>query len=109
MKKASLLSNIFLPFSILLYLYGCAVPMSKKACLPIDKEIADEKTHLNEGLTLVNKRAFKKALEFFTLAAKVDPSKPEPYFYKGISLFRMDKYEEAVIAFDKTLKVSPDY
>ena len=48
---------------------------------------------------------YNDALDSFAEAADIDPEFTEAWFNKGIALMNLQKYLEAICAFDKVLKI----
>ena len=55
--------------------------------------------HLDRGQALSAERHFVPALTAFEAAARLAPDDPEPYARMGQSLYRMDRYPEALEAY----------
>ena len=70
----------------------------------------DELIEKIEGLLAAEKPL--EALELSEEAIKVNEKEnlkqPEGWFYKGLALYRLDKKEEAIVAFDKAININPE-
>jgi tetratricopeptide (TPR) repeat protein len=62
----------------------------------------------NQGTTLKNYKKFEKAVLYIDQANAITDIKCEFWYYKGCSLYEINKYEEASDCFDKALKMKPD-
>jgi tetratricopeptide (TPR) repeat protein len=52
---------------------------------------------------------YQKAIPYFQQAIELNPKYPEAYFYNGLALEKMLKFEEAVACYKKTIEISPNY
>lgn len=50
---------------------------------------------------------YQDALNAFAQAADIDPEFTEAWYNKGMALMNLQKYHEAIRAFDKVLKIHP--
>lgn len=50
-----------------------------------------------------------RALEGFNSVIALRPNAPMVYFYRGLALFGLKKFEEAVASYDRTILLKPDY
>jgi tetratricopeptide (TPR) repeat protein len=82
-----------------------------RAALRDDPEMKLQKSNLglgateNLGLCYLNQDKFKKALECFNKNIALVGS---TYFNIGLTLFRMERYEEAFDSFSKALEITPN-
>lgn len=51
----------------------------------------------------------EKAIQYYDRAIQLDPKDIDAYFYKGIVLHGLKRYEEAVVAYDKVIQLDPNY
>lgn len=102
-------SLIFL-FLMAIITLGCTPRIIERKTSMLEGDKQDRYTaYVNKGLSLVNKRSFKKALENFEAALTINPQDPEAHYFKGLALFRMDEYVKASNAFKTVLEMSSDH
>ena len=65
---------------------------------------ADAKALVNEGVLSADYDEHKEAIEFYVKALKIIETS-ETYLNKGISLVELEKYEDAVISYDKAATI----
>ena len=56
---------------------------------------------LNKGLALVNVQEFKEAIELYNKSLEIAPNCAEAWYYKGLALDKLGKYEDSKECFDK--------
>ncbi len=61
--------------------------------------------NFNQGRVYYSNNDFKKAEVFFTLAAGLDPKRPEYMFYYGSTLARLENHKEAVKILHRALSL----
>ena len=52
---------------------------------------------------------YKKAIESFNKAIKIEPDHADAWFNKGVALGELGRYDEALKAFNKAIKIEPDH
>jgi tetratricopeptide (TPR) repeat protein len=52
---------------------------------------------------------YKKAIESFNKAIKIEPGYADAWFNKGVALGKLGRYDEALKAFNKAIEIKPDY
>ncbi len=63
----------------------------------------------NKGVALAKEGKFKKALQAFENAIKIDPKFAEAWHNKGVALGRLGKHEKALQAFENAIKINPKF
>lgn len=69
---------------------------------PVDKAYEEIIARSNE---FYERGDYEKALSWYEDASKVEPRQGLSWYMKGMTLFRMEKYEEALLAFDMAAKL----
>ena len=64
-------------------------------------------SHMLSGQSYLRETAYKRAIESFTAAAKLDPELPRLQFSLGVALLRQGQHSEAALAFEKELAKLP--
>ena len=62
---------------------------------------------LAKGQSFLKDGKFNDALSFFEQALFLNPTDPDLWNYKGITLRSMGRYEEAMECYNKSLKLDP--
>ncbi|NMF58385.1 tetratricopeptide repeat protein [Pseudanabaena yagii] len=66
--------------------------------------IADKQSHkLYSGEA---KSEYKDALENFDLAIQIDPEYEDAWYRRGLTLAKLERYEEAIASFDKAIEIT---
>ena len=77
-----------------------------------EKAIEIDKTNItyfeNLGITLKKMKDFEGMLENYELAATYFPEEPDLYYYRGDALQELERYDEALKAYNKAIEVSGD-
>lgn len=82
---------------------GCQRPSTSKAVT------LDADSLMEEGLELLDAGEPKKAVEKFRLATEADATSGQAFYGLGCALAELDRHQEAVAAFAKSAKLSPDH
>jgi len=61
------------------------------------------------GVAYFNTGEFEKALNEFDITIEKEPERGEGYYYKALSLFRLDKWNDAITYLQKALELLPDH
>ncbi len=64
--------------------------------------------HDQRGVGYEKKKDFTAALAEYSAAAKSNPKAPEYPLHEGNAYFNLKKYDEAIAAYDRALKLKPD-
>lgn len=62
-----------------------------------------------EGNKNYNESDYLKAIAFYDQAIQLDSQLKEAWFNKGVALCRLERYQDAIDAFNQALVVDPDY
>src|SRR6266404_4576853 len=60
------------------------------------------------GIVAVVQRNWKPAVDYLEKACHIEPNNPDPYFFLGQALAGLDKHEQAIEAFRKSIALNPD-
>lgn len=63
--------------------------------------------HINKGVVYEQKEEFTSALEQYTLAIEKSPLDFKGYQYRGVVLFRIGKYSEALVDVENWIRLKP--
>ena len=69
---------------------------------------ADAKALVSEGVLSADYDEHKEAIEFYDKALKIIET-GEIYLNKGISLVELEKYDDAILSYEKAIEISPGY
>lgn len=58
--------------------------------------------YFNQGLELDSQGRYEEAIVYYDKALELDPQDRNSLVYKGLALFHLDKYEEAVSWYEST-------
>lgn len=61
-----------------------------------------------EGYKLGIQGKWSKAIEVYNAALEVDPTHAKIWYNKGIALNNLQRYEEAIDAFDQVIRINPE-
>lgn len=64
---------------------------------------------MNKGLTIGNKKEFNKSIIYFYKAIETDSSNYEAWYNLGGAYYTINRYDSAAIAWERTLRLKPDY
>ena len=76
-----------------------------EVCLKDDEEFS-EKYYLSLGIGEVNNGNFNEAIENFNEALKYNPSSSLVHFYIGVAFQSMNKQDEAILAYTKSIEIN---
>jgi tetratricopeptide (TPR) repeat protein len=62
----------------------------------------------SQGIIAVEKENYKKAIEYFEAAVKIDPEFAFAWDNLGLSYRRLNNYDKAIYAYEKSLKIDPN-
>jgi tetratricopeptide (TPR) repeat protein len=65
--------------------------------------------HLLRGKTFVQKKSYAKGLHELDKAIEVDPDSYEAHFWRGRALVKTGRDDDAIAAFETTIKLNPGY
>ncbi|KAA0010166.1 MAG: tetratricopeptide repeat protein [Thermoplasmata archaeon] len=54
-----------------------------------------------------DKKDYKKAIEYYDKALRINPRNADTWYSKGVTLYHLGKYEEAIKCYDKALEINP--
>jgi tetratricopeptide (TPR) repeat protein len=69
----------------------------------------DVKELLDQGINLITKKEYKKAIEIFDQAALVSPDDPEIYAHRGQAKHYLNQFKEAIEDYNIAIRLQPDY
>jgi tetratricopeptide (TPR) repeat protein len=72
-----------------------------------DDNHRDAAKSLERGRRYYNKKQYLRSEDFFRRAATADDSYALAHYYLGLALYKMDKSEEAVKAWERAIHVGP--
>lgn len=80
-------------------------------CSKCGQTFTDEESmkELKLGEFFQNKRKNEEAIVHFDRVLSRNPKILQAWFNKGVSLFRLGKYDDAIICFDKAIEINPRY
>ncbi|RMH37642.1 MAG: tetratricopeptide repeat protein [Nitrospirae bacterium] len=93
----------------LVMLAGCTMldrPVSVEETERVDEQ-AVWQHHVQAAQQLMTERNYSAARAHLEIAARLQPTRPEPWIMHGECLFRMDRYREALAAYDRALQLDP--
>tara|TARA_B110000438_G_C15647280_1_gene578010 strand:+ start:5 stop:781 length:777 start_codon:yes stop_codon:yes gene_type:complete len=96
-------------FRILILITGLFFTSCGKKNIQIEQDLSP---HFDKGLRYFGKNKFMRAKDEFEYIIMTDPGSKlasESQYYKAESMFKMEEYTEASIAFDRYVRFSPDY
>jgi tetratricopeptide (TPR) repeat protein len=64
---------------------------------------------MNKGLIISNKKEFNKSIVYFYKAIETDSSNYEAWYNLGGAYYTINRYDSATIAWERTLRLKPDY
>jgi membrane associated rhomboid family serine protease len=70
------------------------------------KSAGDDEGHLGYDALMAEKNAV--ALKYLQHATRMDPDDADHWYNKGLALHRLERYQEAKIAFDRAYQLDPD-
>jgi tetratricopeptide (TPR) repeat protein len=65
--------------------------------------------HLLRGKTFIQKESYAKGLHELDKAIEVDPDSYEAHFWRGRALVKTGRDDDAIAAFESTIKLNPGY
>ena len=71
-----------------------------------DKEV---KKHLATGYKLYRRGIYRKALQEFDQAIRIDPNNTKAYFWRGRVYGKREQFDDAISDFKKVIELKPDY
>ena len=67
------------------------------------------KEYEQKGISILAKKQYEKAIEYFNESIKLNPNNRSSYFRKGCALFYLKEYENAIHEFDKVLEMDTNH
>ena len=66
-------------------------------------------TEFYRGAACYNNKKFKKAIEHYDTAIKLNPQFFEIYYNRGLAKSALGKYQEAIADYDKSIEINPQF
>ncbi|MDG1223117.1 MAG: tetratricopeptide repeat protein, partial [Candidatus Marinimicrobia bacterium] len=73
------------------------------------EEINSFRTKIKTGISNVNKKNYKSAIEIFSSLSKEYPNYPEPLYLLGLANYKQKLFEEAAKFFKQSIDLYPNY
>jgi len=64
---------------------------------------------IKQGVEAYREGKYKRALELFTQAQRLDPASPKPHYFIGSALEKMNEPDSARVEYETAIRISPKY
>jgi tetratricopeptide (TPR) repeat protein len=85
-----------------------STPSNPSAEQPSEETYTPAQQAVNVGRTLLQQAKYDEAVGHFDEALKIDPTEGSAYFYKGVAYRMLNRLDEAIDAFTKSIDLTTD-
>lgn len=101
-----------LAFTAALALPSALMVSPQPSLLPAARAAAwydNDKTLLEQGKQQYNQGGFDQAIKLFTDSIKINPSRPDTYYWRGLALLAIKQNDRALADLSETIRLAPDF